>query len=241
MQSNNIKSALTVDDGCAVNAETVHGRFPVEPLNAISNFGFLFIIIYWTWKTKFRIRLYPVIVITMPLLLGAFIGGTMHHALRNGKVWHYIDMLCIFYSVMVTCVYFWYRVTGSWLKSFFLVILIPIIFRIFLASITLPEKISISVVFVVMALSIFIPVCIHCIRNHLKNFSLLILSSISFLIALVFRQTDAAMIDVFPYGTHFLWHIFGMISVFYLLKYTFLTDKDKNIKIFREIVSGIND
>ena len=155
----------------------------------------------------------------------------MHHALRNGKVWHHIDMLSIFYSVMVACIYFWYRVTKSWLKSFFLVISIPLIFRIFLASITLPEKISISVVFVVMALSIFIPISIHCIRNHLKNFNLLIVSSISFIIALIFRQTDANLIGIFPYGTHFLWHIFGMISVFCLLKYTFLTDEDKNIRI----------
>ena len=55
MKNQNIKSIAIVDDGCAVNAETVHGRFPVEPLSTISNFGFLFIIIYWTWKTKFRI------------------------------------------------------------------------------------------------------------------------------------------------------------------------------------------
>jgi hypothetical protein len=233
----NSESTMVVYDGCAVNAETAPARFPVEPLNTFSNFGFLFIIVYWVWKTKFRIRLYPVIVITMPLLFGAFIAGTMHHALRNDKVWHHIDMLCIFYAVITTCVYFWYRVTGSWIKSFLCVIAIPFIFRAFLASISLPEKIAISVVFVIMGLIILIPATIHCIKNQLKNLDMLIISSLSFLIALTFRQADANLVGIFPYGTHFLWHIFGMISVFYLIKYIFLTDKTKNLNFFKEIAS----
>ena len=235
----NSKSTIVVDDGCAINAETVLGRFPVEPLNTFSNFGFLFIIVYWIWKTKFKIRLYPVIVITMPLLFGAFIAGTMHHALRNDKVWHHIDMLCIFYAVITTCVYLWYRVTEKWMKSFLCVIAVPLVFRLFLASIALPDKIAISVVFVVLGLTILIPATIHCIKNHLKNLDMLILSSISFIIALTFRQADADMVGFFPFGTHFLWHIFGMISLFYLVKYIFLTDKAKNLKFFKKIASQI--
>ena len=233
-----VETLRVAGDGCAVNAETVPGRFPVEPFNAISNFAFLAIIIYWTWKTKFRIRLYPVIVITMPLIFGAFICGMMHHILRSGKEWHILNLICISYAVITTCVYLWYRVTGSWMKSFLCVFSIPLIFRLFLASISLPEVISVAVVFVVMAMAIMIPACIHCIRNHLKNLDLLIISSISFMIALVFRQIDANLVGISTIGTHFLWHIFGAISVFFVLKYLFLADKDKNKKLFKEIASS---
>jgi hypothetical protein len=221
-------SCEVLADGCTPNAETILGRFPVEPINTLTSFGFLFIIIYWTFKTKFKITLYPVIVITMPLLACAFIGSTMHHALRNDRIWHTIDMLGIFYAVIVTCVYYWYRVTSSWLKSAFLVISIPIIFRIFLSSISLPVMISVSVVFVVLAVALLIPITIHCVRNDHKNINLLIIAVLTFIIALVFRQTDNFLIGIIPFGTHFLWHVFAMISVFYLLQYTFLTDKERN-------------
>ena len=221
-------SCEVLADGCTPNAETILGRFPVEPINTLTSFGFLFIIIYWTFKTKFKITLYPVIVITMPLLACAFIGSTMHHALRNDRIWHTIDMLGIFYAVIVTCVYYWYRVTSSWLKSAFLVISIPIIFRIFLSSISLPVMISVSVVFVVLAVALLIPITIHCILNNHKNINLLIIAVLTFIIALVFRQTDNFLIGIIPFGTHFLWHVFAMISVFYLLQYTFLTDQERN-------------
>ena len=224
-------------DGYIINAETDVSSFPAEPFNTFSSFIFLFLVIYWIRKTKFRIKLYPVIVITMPLLFLAFIGGTMHHALRSEKVWHHLDMICIFYAVMMVCVFFWYRITGSWFKSFFCVITIPLIFRFFLASISLPEKISVSVVFVVMALVILIPAMIHCCMNHLKNITLLCVASMLFVIALFFRETDRSVAEVFPHGTHFLWHIFACIAVFFLIQYLFLTDKDKNMELFKQLAS----
>lgn len=229
--TNDEYSCEVLVDGCTPNAETLLGRFPVEPLNTLTSFGFLFIIIYWTFKTKLKIKLYPVIVITMPLLACAFIGSTMHHALRNDRIWHTIDMLGIFYAVIVACIYYWYRVTNSWLKTSFLVISIPIIFRIFLASISLPVMISVSVVFVVLAVALLIPISIHCILNDHKNLDLLIVAVLTFIIALVFRQTDDFLIGLIPFGTHFLWHVFAMISVFALLKYTFLTDQERNYPV----------
>lgn len=227
-----------VPDGLPKNAETVLGRFPAEPFNAVSNLAFLAIIVYWTWKTRFRIRLYPAIVLVMPLMLGAFIAGTMHHILRSGKVWHSLVLFCIFFAVLNTCIYLWYRVTDSWLKSFLCVLAVPLIFRIFLATISLPEKISIASVFVVMAMAIMIPAVIHCIKNHLKNLELLIISSLTFVIGLVFRETDHNLAGIMPVGTHFLWHIFGTISVFFLLKYLFITDKTKSKKVFAELASS---
>lgn len=231
-------TAEIMNDGFPKHAETVPGRFPVEPLNAVSNIAFLFILCYWTWKTKFRIRIYPAIVLTMPLLLGAFVAGTMHHLLRSDKVWNGIVLLCIFFAVINTCIYLWYRITESWLKSFVGVLAVPFIFRIFLASITLPDKITMSTVFVVMALAIMIPAVIHCIQNHLKNLELLVISSISFIIALIFRETDANLIGIFAIGTHFLWHVFGALSIFFMLKYLFLTDKTKSKKVFVEFAAN---
>lgn len=232
-----IESTTLAKDGYVFNAETDPARFPVESFNTLSNFIFLLIIIYWIRKTKFRTSLYPVLVVSLPFLFVAFISSTMHHALRSEKVWHHIDMLSIFYAVIMVCVYFWYRITHSWFKAFFFVIAIPVIFRMFLGTISAPDKISVSVVFVVMALAIFIPAIIHCIMNHLKNVALLLISSIAFAIALCFREADANLGKILPYGTHFLWHIFGYGSVFSLMQYIFLTDKAKNFEIFTQAAS----
>ena len=230
--------AQELKDGFPPNAETVAGGFPAEPLNAISNLGFLLVLVYWALKTKFRIRLYPVIVITMPLMFCALVAGTMHHILRSDKVWHSITLLCIFFAVVNACVYLWYRVTESWMKSFLCVMAVPLVFRLFLASLTFPEKISVAVVFVVMALAMLIPAVVHCMRNHLKNLELLVISSLAFMIALIFREADANLVGIMPLGTHFLWHIFGAVSLFYLLKYLFITDKTKSKKVFLEFAAG---
>lgn len=224
-------------DGYAVNPETDAAGFPVEPLNTFSNFIFLIVIVYWIRKTRFKTSLFPVLVLSLPFMFVAFICGTMHHALRSDKVWHHLNMLSIFYAVIMVCVYFWYRITGSWIKSFFCVIIIPLIFRFFLASITIPGKISVSVVFVVMALAIFIPATIQCIINKLKYVSLLIFSSTTFVIALYFRETDWNLTSFLSHGTHFLWHIFGAVSVFSLLQYIYLIDRDKNLELFKQAAS----
>ena len=225
-------------DKCAVYAETNLQNFPVEPISALSNILFLFILIYWTWKTKCKIKLYPLIVISIPLMLLSSIFDTMFHLVRNDVIWHQLNLLCCVYAVMTASVYLWRRVTGKWLYTFFLSLGIPILFQIFIAYTRPIDKLSLNVVFVVMALCIFIPAMIYCIRNKTQFIFSLIISSSCFLLGIYCRILDEKFIGKSSTGTLFLWHIFCALSIFYFLKFSFHSDKMKTVDKFNEIASS---
>ena len=223
----NMEELILEQDGCSVNAETVPGRFPVEPLNTVSNIVFLVLLIYWLKKVGFKYSRYPLIVIVLPMMFLGLIAATIHHSLRIDKVWKTITVLSIFYSVVMTCVYFWYRVSEKWLSAFFLTMLFPLIFWMFYLNVEVVEKINLSVIYVAMSIAVFIPWFLFCIRNKLKNLNLLALSSFLFTIGMVCRMSDLRFQPFFSYGTHFLWHIFGAASVFVLLKYIYFADEQR--------------
>jgi hemolysin III len=225
-------------DKCGFYAETNLNAFPVEPLAAFTNLIFPAVIIYWTVKTKFRIRLYPLIVIIMPLMTAAFFFGTMFHILRNDVIWHHLNMLSILYAVIAGNIYLWRRVVKSWWKTFLLTLLTPVLFQIFILLIQPVDKISVSTVFTVMFLSILIPSALHCIKNRYHNFHLLVVSSIFFGSGIILRTADKYFLDTSLPGTHFLWHIAGGISIFFFLKYIYESDKEYTVKKFAEKASS---
>ena len=225
-------------DKCGFYAETNLQNFPVEPISALSNIIFLFILIYWIWKTKCKIKLYPLIVISIPLMLLSLIFDTMFHLLRNDVIWHQLNLLCTVYAVIMASVYLWRRITGKWLYTFIFSLGMPILFQIFIAYTRPIDKLSLNVVFVVMALSIFIPAMIYCIRNKTQFIISLIISSSCFLLGIYFRTLDEKLIDKSSIGTLFLWHIFCALSIFYFLKFSFNSDRMKTVDKFNEIASS---
>lgn len=214
-------------DGCSLHAETDITRFPVEPFNTFSTFVFLFIFIYWVRKVGFKCFRYPLIVILLPIILLGVIAGIIHHSLRIDKAWNAVTVLSIFYSVVMTCVYFWYRLSGKWLYAFFLTMIFPLVFWIFYLNAEYIEKINLSVIFAAMSIAIMIPAALYCIKNKLKNLEFLALSSFLFTIGIICRISDLSLKPFFSCGSHFLWHIFGAASVFALIKYIYLADEQR--------------
>ena len=228
-------------DKCAIYAETNLENFPVEPISVASNIFFLIILIYWTWKTKCKIKLYPFIVITMPLMLLSLMFDTVFHLLRNNVIWHQLNLLCAVYAVITASVYLWRRVTSKWLYTFFLTLSIPVSFQIFIAYTRPFDKLSLNVVFVVMALSVFIPAMIYCIKNKTQFISSLIISSTCFFIGIFFRTLDSNLIGKSSIGTLFLWHLFCALSIFYFLKFSFNCDKKKTLDKFNAVASSFSE
>jgi hemolysin III len=240
MQYKDVKLLIKTEpkDKCGIYAETDINNFPVEPFSALTNLIFPIIILYWTVKTKFRIRLYPLIVIVMPLMTAGFFCGTMFHLLRNDVIWHHLNMLSILYAVITADVYLWWRVVQSWWKTFFLTLIIPIIFQVFIFFIQPFDKISVSIVFTVMFLSLLFPSALHCIKNNYHNFKILVTSSIFFASGITFRVMDELYIGSNSHGTHFLWHLCGGVSVALFLKYIYESDKKYTKNQFAEKASS---
>ncbi|MCK5844539.1 MAG: hypothetical protein KAG97_07520, partial [Victivallales bacterium] len=198
---------LKMPDGGAYNAETVPGRFPVEPLNALTNTLFLLLVVYWLRKTWFNLAKHPLITLLMPVLLLATIGGVGHHLFRNDRLWHDIDMLGIFFAVILACVFFWYRATHSWILSFCLTLIYPLAMRAVLFNASATDRISVFIVFTAMALWVFIPAIIHCLKKKLSHIGYLAAAAFVFTLAMICRQVDMGAKEYFDSGTHFLWHI----------------------------------
>lgn len=223
-----MEKVILEQDGCRLNAETELGRFPVEPLNTVSNMVFLFLLVYWARKVGFKYSRYPLIVIILPVMFLGLITGTIHHSLRIDKAWKTVTVLTIFQSVVMACVYFWYRVSGKWLYAFFLTLLFPLLFWLFYLNNTgIAEKINLSVIYAAMSIAVLIPSLIFCIRNKLKNIELLAVSSFLFTVGMIFRLIDIRVKPLFEHGTHFLWHLLGASAVFVLLSFIYCADEQR--------------
>jgi hypothetical protein len=59
-----------------------------------------------------------------------------------------------------------------------------------------------------------------------------VLSLLSFGIALLFRQLDAHQWGFLPQGTHFLWHLFSAIGSWFILDYLlFVQENFKKVEL----------
>ncbi len=212
-----------ITDGGPIYAETVAGRFPVEPINTISNFIFLFIVIYWAWRTRMNMLKYPMVVIGICILAVGFAGGTLYHSLRNNEAWLVTDYMAIYFSIIAACIYLWFRITGNWFLVLLFSVLPALILRIAAGLLVMQDRYFIAAAYVVQALLILVPIFIHCFLNRWKYIGVLCSALGLFATALAFRELDGIIGEHITCGSHFLWHVFGGISAFLLFRYIYDT------------------
>ena len=207
-------------------AETNLDRFPVEPWATVTNLIFLFIIIYWTRKTRLSFKKFPLISISMPILFIGYIGGTIYHATRSHKIWLLLDYMPILILILAAAIFLWQAVFKD-LKWTFACTIGPVfIYRILTSIITIPDQYFISMGYTVLALSILMPAIFHCLLKNPSGAKWLLLAFVAFVVAIMCRFFDMKAAETFlPIGTHFLWHIFGGISSFFLLQYLYESEK----------------
>ena len=209
-------------------------------MDFFSSFIFVSMMIYWIWKTKFRVKLYPAVVVNIPLLLAASVCFLIHSSRSelSNNFWRNAAIMFMTYAVVATSLYLWYRITRKWFLAVVCVLSIPLAFKFFLESLNLPDKISVQVIFTIMGLALMIPSVTHCMLNNLKNLTLLVVSSFAFVIALFFRNAPDTISFHLDSST-FLWNFFIIISVFFLLRYLFLLEQVRNRELFLKITAGI--
>ena len=203
-----------------IYAETDMNRFPVEPWNTFSNIFFLILIIYLVKRTRLSFKRYPLVVLGLPILTVGFIGGTIFHATRSSNLWLRMDFIPIFLLALMAAIYFWKEVLGNYVRSTIVVLLLFILARIpwWLAEIPIATKIGIG--YSSLAVTLILPMLILCRREHWIGLNKILLAFASFGIAITCRTIDKTFgAELLPMGTHFLWHIFGAISVLFVFQY----------------------
>ncbi len=208
------------NDTGPIYQETINRPFPVEPFNTLSNLIFIAIIFYFSKKISRYPKQHPFLLFAIPTIFISWIGGTMFHGTRNHQFWLYLDWI----PIMLVCIgaigYLITKIYNHWWKRITIFISL-IIISILVRRLPLPSNYRISFGYLVTSLTLIIPFIWYAYKTQWKNINYILTGFIVFGLALVFRTLDNT-INILPMGTHWLWHIFGGIAVFYLLKYLYL-------------------
>jgi hemolysin III len=161
----------------------------------------------------------------MPILGIGFIGGVIYHATRSDRLWLLLDFMPILILVLAASIYLWQMLLNNTLLTFICTLSPILIYRLLSVFVEFPDAVYISMGYTVLALNILLPAVFHCIMKNPASWKSLLLSGASFGLAIFFRQIDITWGKMLlPIGTHFLWHIFGGTSTFFLIKYLYESD-----------------
>ncbi|MDD5597649.1 MAG: hypothetical protein PHV82_06875 [Victivallaceae bacterium] len=216
-------------DNGPIYQETDMTRFPVEPWSTFTNLVFLATFIYFAVKTRLSYIKFPMMVIFLIILLIGWFGGTVYHATRSNNIWLLMDYIPIMIIVLTASIYFWRELVGNWMLVIAFTLLPVIIYRFIFHLIPLPHFVSISLGYTILASIVVVPLVPHCIHKTPEGWKLLVISLISFGLAISCRLLDNRGIVKLPMGTHFLWHIFGGICCFCMFSYVFNAEQKKRL------------
>ncbi len=209
-------------DSGPIYQETMAGRLPVEPFNTYSNILFLLILIYFSQKVYKDYKNHRFLAWSLPVLFTGFVGGTVYHATRSHDMWMYMDWLPIVILCLAVSVYYTVKLRISRRKRLLLAMLI--LFLVFgVQLIPLSGHVKTSVEYIATVLGLLLPIVTYFLTTKLYHWGYVLLAFLSFGLAISFRILDN-FLYIFPMGTHWLWHIFGALSVFFLINFIY---KDK--------------
>ena len=206
-------------DSGPIYQETIAGRIPVEPFNTYSNLIFLAIIIYFSLKVYRDYENHRFLAWSLPILFLGFIGGTVYHATRSHDVWMYMDWLPIVILCLAVSVYYTIKLKATWKRR--LLLILAVVFLVFgLRMIPWPVSLKTSIGYIGTALGLLLPILTYFYTNRLHHWGYILMAFLSFGMAISFRVMDR-FVEIFPMGSHWLWHCFGALSVFFLMKYIY--------------------
>lgn len=206
-------------DSGPIYQETLAGRLPVEPFNTYSNIFFLLIIVYFSLKVYRDYKNHRFLAWSLPVLFMGFIGGTVYHATRSHDIWMYMDWLPIVILCLAVSVYYAIKLKMSKKRRFFLILII--LFLVFgIRMLPWPASLQTSIGYIATAVGLLLPILTYFYTTKLHHWGYILLAFLSFGFAISFRVMDR-FLYVLPMGTHWLWHCFGALSVFFLISYIY--------------------
>ena len=214
------------NDTGPIYQETIEGRLPVEPFNTFSNLIFIVILIYFGRKIHKTPKQHPFFLFAIPVIFVSWIGGTMFHGTRSHQFWLVLDWLPIMLVCLGGIIYFIGKIKKKWRQRLMLFIgflALSIVPR----TLPLPREYKISFGYVITALTVISPFLWYAFLTNWKNSRDIFLGIFFFGVAITFRTLDN-LIELLPMGTHWLWHTFGGVTVFFMLNYVY---KDREIVV----------
>jgi hemolysin III len=221
----NIESAtmnlqIPPDNGGLYTETNLQNLFP-EPLNAITSLFFLVLAIGWTIKIGKRWRHFPFLSYALVLLYIGGIGGSIYHGFRLWRVFLIMDWLPIMLLCLSAGLWFLAKLT-KWYYAALLVVGYFIFQQLLRIRLEGDIQLFININYAVMAAIVVVPVFAFLISTLFKHAGWVLMALIAFVVALFFRISDKW--GLLTVGTHFLWHTFGAVAAFGMLRYVYLVE-----------------
>lgn len=211
----------TVKDTGPIYAETIMGRFPVEPFNTASNLVFLAVIIYFSSKIWSSKKPHNFLKFMMPIFFIGYLGGTVYHATRSAEIWLLMDWVPIVLLCGACAVYFTFKATQGWTARIILIVIIAAL-NIIPRWINFPIGYRTSIGYIGTAVAVLLPIVVYAYRTLWYRMRYLGLGILSFMLAVGCRTLDKKFdFDFLWMGTHWLWHLLGGIAVFWIMYYIY--------------------
>jgi len=211
-------------DGGPVYTETNFQNFFPEPYNTLTSFLFTLLSAFWFLKLLKDYRAHWFLFISNLILLIGSMGGTLYHGLRQYKIFLMMDYLPIMVLCFMAAFYFLFRS----FRTKQLTILIILTYFLFLLGIHLllsgePKQYQISINYALLGLMVVGSTFIFLKRVQFREIVWVYRAIAFFALALLFRIADPW--KWLPMGTHFLWHIFGMLATGSMFWFIYNTDR----------------
>ena len=195
--------------------ERVNDGFWAEPLNAVTNLAFLFVVV-WIVKAlhgseRPAAKLWDLwLLLVLMSLIG--LGSFLWHTLATS--WSALaDVIPILGFICLYLLSFLVRVTklsvvgvGLWFLGFLMLN--------YLVYTELPAHLLNGSVFYLPAWVSLLAITLYCRVAGLSAGRDLLLASLVFTVSLTFRSVDQALCETWSLGTHFVWHLLNAVVLY---------------------------
>ncbi len=194
--------------------ERIGPGFWAEPVNALTNFGFVFAA-WFIWRIAVREQAHDSsIAVIIGMIVAIGIGSFLFHTMAT-PVTRWLDIIPIFVFQLLYIGFYTRRVINL------PVAVIGILLLVFLAASVygrqFPEVINGSLIYAPALLVIFVLGLYHYLSQKVERGLLLGAASI-FLLSIFFRSIDNMICTQFVLGTHFLWHILNTLVIYLAMR-----------------------
>jgi hemolysin III len=209
---------IPLRDGGHAYTETNLEKVIVEPWNFVTAALFVAVAVFWFLKIRKEISRFRFMFALLSLLLIGGVGGTIYHGFRWHRAFLMMDWMPIMLITFSASFYFFMKAWRKWWPA---VILLMVFFfsQGALFNSGLPVQTAINVNYASMAVVVLFPIGWYLAKNGFRNGYLVGTALIFFGVALFFRWADT--FAWLPMGTHFLWHVFGLLAVHLMLLFLF--------------------
>ncbi len=209
----------SMGDGGPVYTEFHPEWIIVEPWNAFSSILILLPAVYWAYKLRGEYKNHPFLAYCIPLLFLGGLGSTLFHAFRASPLLLYMDVLPTAILTLSISIYFWVKVLPKWWMV--LGVIGPAALLRWGVFYLVSPHTAVNIAYAITGTLLFLPIVLILKKINFR-YSITIGASIAlFVLALLFREIDAWQEQVFPMGTHFIWHILTGLGAFLLAEFLY--------------------